>query len=318
MNAPSRPVVRLVGLGNIGFRHLQGLSRMAEEIAIDGLDVDEAAVARAREEWRNIPSAQGRFSSPEEISSPADLTVLATSAAGREALLQRHLDIGSRQFLLEKVVFTEPDAFGRAEQALEAVGAVAYVNTARRLWPLHRTIKAMADAAKTPVRLEVVGRNLGLACNGVHFIDLLQMVSGQADISTTRADISRPWASKRPGYYEAWGDVTFEGGGSRLRLSVQPDGPEKPSMRVKLGDREYVVDEASGVVTADGDVVADAGRAPYQSELSVEYARPMLGRLPPALPSLSESAKAHEALFEAIRPAFEDAGLMNGQQIPIT
>jgi predicted dehydrogenase len=318
MTISHRPVVRIIGLGNIGFRHLQGLAAMADEIAVEGFDVEEGAVERARAEWENIPSAMGRFSSPADISGPADLTVLATSAVGRETLLESHLAIGSRRFLLEKVVFTDPDAFMRAQHALDAAGAVAYVNTARRLWPLHQKIRGMVETTNAPISLEIAGRNIGLACNGVHFIDLLQMLSGHTDVAATRAEISTPWASKRAGYYEVWGDVLFEAGDARLALSVQPDAPEATTIRLRLGDSEYMVDEASGALKSDMAVVLDAGRAPYQSELSIEYARPMLQDLAPALPSLLESAKAHIALFEAIRPAFENAGLMSGRQIPIT
>lgn len=318
MTTSHRPVVRIVGLGNIGFRHLQGLSAMADEIAVEGFDVEEGAIERARAEWENIPSSAGRFSSPADLSGPADLTVLATSAVGREALLESHLAVGSRRFLLEKVVFTDPDAFLRAQQALDAAGAVAYVNTARRLWPLHQKIRALVEATNAPITLEVAGRNIGLACNGVHFIDLLQMLSGRTDVTTTRAETSTPWASKRSGYYEIWGDVVFEAGDARLFLSVQPDAPETTTFRLRLGDNEYRVDEASGVVKSEVAVVLDAGRAPYQSELSIEYARPMLQGLAPALPSLLESAVAHKALFKAIQPAFEKADLMRDGQIPIT
>ncbi|MFN6980448.1 MAG: hypothetical protein ACK4NU_00830 [Brevundimonas sp.] len=319
MTHTHRPIVRIVGLGNIGFRHLQGLSPMAGDINIEGFDVDAGAIERARAEWDSIPSAYGRFLRPEHISGPADLTVLATSAVGREALLAQHLEIGSRQFVLEKVVFTDTDTFTRVQQDLEARGAVACVNTARRLWPLYRTITAIVEAANAPLTLEVVSRHLGLACNGVHFIDLLQMLSGHSDVTTVMADISAPWASKRPGYYEVWGDVKFEAGASRLVLSVQPDGPEATHIRLRVGDTQYILDETSGIVTTTGgsDVV-QAGRAPYQSELSIEYARPILRGAESALPSLSDSGKAHKALFDAIRPAFEKAGLMNDQQIPIT
>lgn len=317
--AETRRRVRILGLGNIGFRHLQGFAPMADRIQLQGRDPSAEAAERAQTEWSATLGSQGDFGPAGTGDGPADLVVIATSAIGREALLREQLDQGVRSVLLEKIVFTGPAPFGRAQALLDENGAVAFVNTARRLWPLHRRLTALRAEMDTPVAIQVSGRNIGLACNGVHFIDLLQMISGEADVRLKEADLSQPWASKREGYYEVWGQARFETpGGSSLELAVQPDGPERHEITMTLGRRVLTVDEFSGVVTEDGRPVSDDRRFPFQSELSVLYAEPMLSGRAPDLPTLAESALAHAALFDLLTPAFSEAGLMTDRGLPIT
>lgn len=318
MLLPRRPIVRLIGLGNIGFRHLQGLASMARDIRLEGYDLAHSARERAGLEWSSYTGSEGDFSQLHDT--PADLAILATSAAGRETMIRQELDRGTRRFLLEKVVFTQQAAFDRMQAALQAVGASAYVNTARRLWPLYQKLAQDTRASGQPVALEVSGRHLGLACNGVHFIDLLQMLSSDMDITAVDADLSKPWPCKREGYFEIWGAVRFRtSGGSSLLLSVEEDGPETPLVRLTQGDRHLTILEGAGqLVDPAGIVVQDIGRAPYQSELSALYARPMLADMAPMLPSLAESTRAHKALLAVLEPAFAKAGLMTDQGLPIT
>jgi len=319
MASPQRPVVRLIGLGNIGFRHLQGLKPLAGSIHLEARDRSDEAVARAEAEWSAYAGAQGDFSSDGTRDGPADLVVLATSAMGRAEILQDQLNLGAKRLLLEKVVFTETAAFERAQAQLERAGAVAFVNTARRLWPLHRKLKEMA-VATGPVHLDVEGRGLGLACNGVHFIDLLQMLSGETDLDVVAASISEPWASKREGYYETWGRLKLETpGGSTLCLSVLEDSSPSPQMSVRMGERDLIINEAEGRVTdSTGAEIANLGRSPYQSELSAAYATPMLAGSQPELPSLSVSAEAHRVLFDVLAPVFQKEGLIGPHGLPIT
>jgi predicted dehydrogenase len=318
MLLPSRPTVRLIGLGNIGFRHLQGLAAMAGDIRLEGYDLADTARERAGLEWSGHAGSVGDFSQMHDH--PADLAILATSAAGREAMIRQELDRGTRRLLLEKVVFTERAAFERTQTALEAVNATAYVNTARRLWPLYQKLAQDTRTSGQPVALEVSGKHLGLACNGVHFIDLLQMLSGDIEVTAVDADLSRPWPSKREGYFEIWGSVRFRTpGGSTLLLSVAEDGPEAPLVSLTHGGRRLTILEGAGhLADPAGTIVQDLGRAPYQSELSALYARPMLADQAPMLPALSESARAHNALLAVLEPAFAKAGFMTDQGLPIT
>lgn len=320
MELSLRPHVRLTGLGNIGFRHLQGLKPLADRIRLTAHDLSPEAIERARAEWMGCKGAAGDFDPADDPADPVDLSILTTSAFGREELMLAELGRGARRILLEKVVFTLPEAFGRAQAALSAAGAVAFVNTARRLWPLHQGLAAMARETGGPVDLAISGRNLGFACNGVHFIDLLQMLSGEAEVTSREFETSAPWPSKRGGYYEVWGRALFgTPNGSKLRLEVMPGGPESHEMTVTINGRPLVIHESAGRVLDEAAIqVAAFGPAPFQSALGEAYAVPLLAGQAPRLPSLAESAEAHMALFSVLIPTFDRAGLIDERGVPIT
>lgn len=320
MSKNDRRTVLLVGLGNIGLRHLQGLAPLARRLDLWGVDLDEAGVARARAEWEAIPGAEGQFATSIPAASPApDLVILATSAGGREGLTMTVLDRGARSLVLEKVVFDNRAAFDRVGEALRSRGAAARVNCARRMWPVYQALAGICAAAGSPVRLRARGRALGLACNGVHFIDLLQMLSGGQDVRCLESELSAPWPSKRPGFYEAWGRAAFATpAGGRLELVVEAHGPEAVEVELEIGDRVLRIEEAAGLVHEAGRPTAIFGRAPYQSELTAAMAAGLLDTGDSLLPDLRTSQQAHAALFDALTASFEAAGLARDGRIPIT
>lgn len=319
MNTDDRRTVLLVGLGNIGMRHLQGLAPLADRLQVFGADLDPDAAARAESEWRAVPGSSGRFSTSFHEASRPDLAIVASSAAGREALTMALLDHGARRLLLEKVVFDQPGAFDRVGAALERTRSFAKVNCARRLWPVHQALAADVAAAGDPVRIRARGRALGLACNGVHFIDLLQMLTGETDVRFVEADLSSPWESKRPGFWECWGRAVFATPrGARLELVAGPDEPGAVELDFQLGSRRLRVEEAAGLVHEAGLPARNFQRAPYQSELTAITAQNLLESGDSPLPDLSVSAKAHKALFDALAPTFAAAGLIREGGLPIT
>lgn len=320
MSSQLRPAVRLIGLGNIGFRHLQGLAPLAGDIRLEGYDPAPEAQLRAETEWVLHADAQGLFAAAPTDATASGLSIIATSTQGREGIVLDEVRRGARSLLIEKVAFTQIDAFARVQATLDAVGAAAFVNTPRRLWPLYQALADQIRTAGSDMELTVSGRGLSFACNSVHFIDLLQMLSGEQAVAVVDADVSAPWPARRPGYYEVWGAARFRTpGGAALNLSSRPEDPDTTTIALTIAGRRHVVEEASGrVINASGDLVADFGRAPYQSELSALYARPMLEGQAPALPTLAESALAHRPLLDILTPTFAAADLLSPEGLPIT
>lgn len=317
----SKPALLLIGLGNIGFRHLQGLEPLAAQVSLDGMDPSKAALDRAQTQWSAYPGSQARFTETlSEVGGDPRIVILATPADGREALIEAVLvDRKVGALVIEKIAFDTRQSFPRIVSLLEAHGVQAAVNCPRRLWPRYRALAEKIRAAGVPVRLTVRGCNIGLACNGVHFIDLLQMLTGESEVRLTHAEISDPFPAKRDGYYEVFGVSTYvTSSGSSLDLIVEAEGPEQTEIRLEFGDTVLTIVEATGVMSDGRGEVVDVVRAVYQSELTAQVAESLLAGQDSGLPDLVVSAKAHEALFDALEPAFARVGLLEDGRLPIT
>ncbi|MFN4295767.1 MAG: hypothetical protein ACK4FB_02920 [Brevundimonas sp.] len=309
--------IGVYGLGSIGFRHLQGLGRLADDVRVVGVDPSPEARLRARQEW----VGEGRFfDSPDAPREDMDLVILATLAKDRVKLLGEVLERHSpHQVIIEKVAFQSSDAFGEAERLLEKFGADASVNCPRRQWPLHQKLRRLLPQ-EGQFEISLDGGGWGLACNSVHFIDLLQFYSDQSQVSLVESDIHRLLASKRSGFDEAEGSLIFCSGRGSLKITCLPNGAARPIMYISGDGWRWRVDEASGVVRdeASSHTILDVGRPPYQSELTAEAISPLLEGRDCPLASLSESRAAHEPLLDGLAPAFTLAGSDTSKGLPIT
>lgn len=314
-----KPRVAIIGLGNIGIRHLQGLSSIASTIELEGVDPDARSCDSAEAEWRRL-SGRGIFRSDLSAVGSADIVIIATAAKARLDLVRRSLELSPRTLVLEKVVFQKEEYFATALLEAGSNKVEAYVNCPRRIWPLYEYIKSLTNLEGL-VSIRVAGRNIGLACNSVHYIDLLQYLSEEADVSSVSDDLGEIVESKRPGYYECLGKIEFKAPtGCRLLVSVTPEDASDTTIEIETRHRKLSIVESSGVVSdmESGNVIKTIGRPPYQSELSGAVVSKLLEGQDCGLATLKDSALAHAPFLRMLGRHFQRAGIDLTEGIPIT
>lgn len=314
----ARATVALVGLGNIGFRHLQGLKSLASQIRLIGIDLSADNLARARAEWTGDDAL---FTTGADVAGEsADVLILATSSQGRLKLLRQWGDrLRPRQVILEKITFTDMADFDAAAGWAARAGAAVWVNCPRRVWPSFQRIRAELAADSGPIALELTDPDFGLACNGVHLIDALQFLSGEAEVAATVCEISEIVDSKRAGYKEVHGRMVFATpSGHSLGLTVQPGQDPDRRLHISRGAYRLALDQAKGLATLPDGQTVDYGRAPYQSELSGRVVADLLATGSCGLATLEDSARAHSAEIEPLRALFEVAQIDCSAGLPIT
>jgi predicted dehydrogenase len=312
--------VALYGVGGIGIRHLQGLARLGSQVSVVGIDTNTERVAIAAAEWASTRTV-GRFTSEPADATEAQGAILATPARGRLDLVRQVLATGRLHWLiLEKVVFQSASDFALAEADLQRAGTTAFVNCPRRLWPIYRVLQKYIVNRKLE-EITIVGRDWGLACNGIHFLDLFQLLSGEQSPAIESTDLHSIIPAKRAGYHEVLGRVVFRArSGARIALSASPDGPEQLRVGVRLDDALLTIDEGAGtIVDSEGlNIVEPLGRAPYQSELTGDVVSRLIRCGTCDLASLSESGAAHEVYLAALGDFFTRQGIDVSGGVPIT
>ena len=309
--------VALVGLGNIGLRHLQGLRTIAPHIRLWGVDPNPDARTRAAQEWEPYSVEEGGFvESVTQLQPGLQTAIIATSARGRFELLCGLLPkLHGSALVLEKVAFSSIREMDAAGELLQTTGKTATVNCARRLWPLYRYLSGKLVGQRFD--LSVRGRNLGLGSNGIHFLDLLQMLAGVEEIHLTSWAGRSIIPSKRAGYFEARGVLeAATANGSTIAISVLEDDPASIEISLRIDAGSVVVDELRGAVSSA--LVWEGGRPPYQSELSGGIVRQILGGKGSGLSSFTASRGAHKVLFSALADYFSQGGIDTSDGVPVT
>jgi predicted dehydrogenase len=160
--------VLIVGAGRSGLRHLDGAAALGDVHVVDIRREAEADVL-ARSE-------RATFGTRLEDAPPAETAILSTTAAGRLETLELLAVRGVREVLLEKPLEQSRARVRRLAEVARDAGVRAYVHLHRRTNPEYRRLRA----AGGPYRVVVTGGAFGLACNGVHYLDLAVFLSGSA------------------------------------------------------------------------------------------------------------------------------------------
>jgi hypothetical protein len=316
------PVILISGAGQLGTRYLQGLARSGRSLEIHVQDIREESLSRAVQAWNDVrctaPSSHASFhGSLESVPRKLDIAIVATTADVRPTaagLIARHAIV--RYWILEKVL--AQNEWGLDELQSHARNAAeAWVNTPRRIMPWHQSIRSYLTPGR-PVNLEVRGAQWGLACNAIHFLDLVAWWTGETlqEVSTGR--LCTPWVeSKRQGFMEVSGTLEARfSGGSRAALTADETGMPV-TLALDDGRHEWQISEAAGLAKRS-DGLQIPGSLPYQSALTGPLVESILERGWCDLPTLQESAQLHRVFVRAMHLHWQHAGHPSSSAVPIT
>jgi predicted dehydrogenase len=245
--------ILLVGAGALGSRHLQSLAGSADVAAVTVVEPHAAARETATGRWNEIAGSAGkilRFAELHSLSTEFDAAVVATPSFGRLAVLDTILKTGVTRILCEKVLFqTERDLDAAVSLAAQR-GADVRVNHVYRYANAFMTLHDLQISY--PLRLTVKIGGDGMGCNLIHYLDLLEYLSG-ATLVALDVSIDPPHAAKRgPAYLEFCGRATaVTSNGAKLDLSYVEGAANAPLITVESATGRIEIDEGSGTLTGE-------------------------------------------------------------------
>lgn len=297
--------VLLIGAGEMGSRHLQGLAALPAGSAVAVLEPRAVARAVALQRWQQMPGHDAvpvRFLEDGEGWGGFDAAILATGASGRLDLLRRVLEAGIRTVLAEKVLFQSVAAYRQAVLLAAAVQADVRAHVPLRSVPV---LQRLRDATLgKPFTLAVEVGDRGLGCNGIHFLDLFQYLGGMPP-SSVEAVIDRPLQANRrdPALVEFTGMLTAGNAeGARLAIRFSSDHERLAVLNVETADGRAIIDQA-GPVESDIDGLAGLGfEMPMASRMAAGMLADIAGAASP-LPDLAEGFETNRLMLAAYNRA---------------
>ncbi len=312
----------LIGSGQLGSRYIQGLIRDTVNYNIIVVDSSKLSLNKAKKIWaesggeKSFHKISWNLTLPTDIEK-YDLAIMATSSKNRAALIDYICSLVNVSYwVLEKVLAQSNKELKMIEAATSRAKNV-YVNTPRRQMKWHQKIKS--KFSENPRLVKKTGKLWGLACNSIHFIDLVAWWTGQSLLSVDTKRLHKKWfESKREGYYEVTGELTAKfSGGTELVLQSLHDAKEEVLM-VEFNNKDScVIYENKGTTLfSNGDILN--GSLELQSEMSGPMIAKILTKGTCELPTLKESSKQHEVFLEAMLEHWNSSNNCNDKLVPIT
>ena len=289
------------GMGRMGRRHLAALIESGFKVTVK--DISKEIVQECRKEYGERIDT--------DIANGYDLAIFSETANARVESIRSFLNQSNARYaLLEKPVSDTKEGVYEVLRYIEESDCDFHVNFARRSWPFYKRLKNVVRDEKKLLRLDVIGGAFGLACNGIHYIDLANMLFGKpVDMSS---EITGTISSARgPTFIDYGGriSVRYERG---LANITSMEESYAPTVIILTGERyQYTIDESSmrAVVYDKGAHSEDpyylTGKDFNRREMDIEYLDlPDTTKLwlsdKETLPTIFEALDSHNILFTAL------------------
>lgn len=312
----------LIGSGQLGSRYIQGTIRNAINCNITVVDSSKLSLNNAKKIWtksggdKSFHKVFWTQTLPINIKQ-YDLAIVATSSKNRASLIDYICSKANVSYwVLEKVLAQSNKELKMIEVATSDAKNV-YVNTPRRQMKWHQKIKS-----KIPDKIRLVkktGKLWGLACNAIHFIDLVAWWTGQSLLSVDTKRLDKKWfKSKRNGYYEVTGELLAKfSGGTKLVLQSLHDAKEEILMvEFNKKDSCVIYENKGTALFSNGNILN--GSLELQSEMTGPMIARILTKGTCELPTLKESLKQHEVFLEAMLEHWNISNNCKDKLVPIT
>ena len=322
-NTPKR--IAIIGAGQLGSRHLQGLTKIKQDIHITVIDPNLSALEIARQRFVEMPEnpliqSVAYLDSLVEFVQPVELAIIATNSDVRRNVIEELVSNSRVKYLiLEKVVFQSVADFEAVMPLLKENSIKAWVNCSRRMFPFFRELKKRTVNAPQ-ISLTVEGSHWGLGCNTIHMLDLLAFLTEQTkfEFDTSSLDL-QVYEDKRKGFIELGGELRANSQRGDILTLVDRRNHEKPfKMLIQFDGVEIEMDQMGGRICeySSGRREKSVSKAfqPLQSELTNIQAEEILRTGDSQLTKLEESYLLHKPILDAFNHHLSG---INNKQISI-
>jgi hypothetical protein len=237
----------VLGAGQLGSRHLQGLAKLRIENEIYVVDPMEASLKTAKERFEEFNSKFNRritYSTTIDFEDKIDIAIVATNSLERLSAIENLLKKCRVDYLiLEKFLFTNLNEFDKAEQLIQNNCVNAWVNCPRRMYDIYKTIKDEIKNEKS-ILYSYSGYNLRPGSNSVHHLDLFSFFINDSDIDIDCNSLdSSILPAKRNGYVEFSGLVKASKGKHNFILNSYNDGSSPAFIEISTPNVKYLIRE---------------------------------------------------------------------------
>ena len=314
--------VAIIGAGQLGSRHLQGLktASLPFEIWVMDKSIESLNVAKQRyEQVEAIGEKQLHLTQNiEGLPQTLDFVVVATGSMPRASLVKTllaHSDV--KYMILEKVLFPKLEEYDEIGSLIKEKGVKTWVNCARRMFGVNHEVARMLDSS--PISMIFEGTDWGLCCNSIHLIDLFLMFANE-DTYTLDTSELLPIVenSKRKGYIEFYGALNIRTPkGSSLRLVCHKEKSDKtPQIDIIQNELHVIINEGKGVLNVNGN--ESTFRLPFQSETTGTYADMLLKMGHCSLTPFEMSTRYHKVFIGELLNFYNKVNGTESDLLPIT
>jgi hypothetical protein len=305
-----KKVIKIIGAGQLGSRHLQALKAVRTPLKIHVIDAFQASLDLAKERYESIPGYEHhelQFSLEINDCENTDIAIIATNADVRKKVITDLLaSCHVKNLIIEKIMFNAAEDYAVIEHLLEKHQVQAWVNCPMRMMMSYQNIHETLGHG--PIHYRVTGGAFGLMTNAIHYLDHLSHLSACEEFSLDLSGLSTDLLpSKRKGFYEITGRLLAQfADGSRCEIVEDLNSRAPVLIEIFNQNHRYIIRENERLAWYSGEhndwkwteIQFDI---PYQSQMTTEVVEKILQDNTCDLSPYAISKKIHLQLLNPIK-----------------
>ena len=299
--------VLLIGSGNVGSRHIQGILKSNFNINLHVVEINSLSINVTKKRILEVKSKNKKIFFHKNLQFKKkifDLSIIATNAYGRLNIIKKMLKFKIiKNCIIEKIAFQSLKDYKKSIELLEINGINSWVNCARNYHPVYNLIKRNIIKQKKTL-MHIKGNSWNMASNSIHFIELFNYITSRninGNYSINKNNVILK--SKKSGYLEIKGVFKiFNDFGDSLILEDR-DIYKKYDLKIKIKNlsNKFLINETTHIL--ESNIFKKKlynFRELKQSNLSKKYFDSLVKKKKILLPTLRESLQSHKSLFKLI------------------
>ena len=295
----------LIGLGNIGFRHLQSILKLKEISKIDVIDIKYDLIIKNKIDYLNKNKSKINFyKSYIELRKKYDFCIISTNSDVRFNSLKNFYRYSYAKYLiLEKFLFLKIKHYKDCEKFVLDNKIQAWINCPRRTYKVYKQI-SQDIKNKSKLSIQCYGNKWNMASNCIHYIDLfsyfLKSHNFKYDLSGLHKKL---YKSNKKNFIEYKGTI----------IASQAENPNNSitlkdknsyntfKMIIEYDDKKILIEETKeniNVISSDFKRLNKSYDLEKQSNLTNIYIKNILTNGTCELPKLRDSINLHSDLFK--------------------
>lgn len=300
--------VCIIGVGNIGSRHLQALKKVKLPLNIEVVDPSLESLDLAKERFNQIKSSVNHnisfLKKIADVSETIDICIIATSSNIRRKVVEDLLSKSIVKYLiLEKIFFQKKEDYFAIEKLLESKNCKAWADFSMRTMPFYSNLK---DEFKNPLLMAVSGSQYGLITNAIHYIDYIAYLTDCYDFTIdTKGLDPKPIESKRKGFLELNGTLNVHFNDGSVGTFTCFSNGDTPLIIELISDNKRIISKE----TERKALIASSpqwswkeveSNIPYQSDMTNIVVEEIITRGNCPLTPYNQASKLHLQLLESL------------------
>ncbi len=295
--------ILIVGVGNIGFRHFQSVNDLKNvEITLVDPRIQKIKKIYFKHEIKKRNKYLFHNTINRVFYKKFDLVIIATNSKIRfkifNYLVKNNI---SKNIILEKVIYSNLNDYDKYMNIINTMKINCWVNCLNRVFPISKEIKSKSKNYKLK-KITVIGKNWGLFCNFIHFLDLASYLIDSRKIKNVKINIEGVAKSKRAGFSEYFGklNIDFEKGNSLMLISKK--GETDYNLNIDYIKKSYHINEikSSMKIISKNRILNKKVTMPKVSNLTKVFVKKILSNKSPGLVKLIDCLELHQPVIKSL------------------